>query len=717
MSLDLQRLDRTAQQPIVQVRRHRGSPPQWVFNWQMLWGAKVEKIEINIDKMPSTATISFPDYRWQQLPNLYVGDMIRVISEHRIPSVLFVGVITNIICDFSGGEESSSSYEHSAIICHSGRFVLATTSPIFGQPARSVDNYVNYNANGTSVPRIAGCGFLSGRRAIFNEDGRPNADPELLLCQNLDRTIGYITIFADINRPDAIYWTAREMIVTILNYYNASSNYLSFSYPANLPGLSHPDWNVILNHICIEGLDIMAAVDLICSHLGWNFRADYFSNNYCGLQFFNSRNAGYGRSINSPIIRHWLHAPAAGENIAAAVQGGAKMLWAMSLLEDITPVINAPIGLGAIRKFEVTVPLIPAWYDDELNADTSEGLINLFLTNADLQEMEDKDFKSFYRLYHTAGADFFSDVGRKWALNETARYTGFPYDRGSPFNLAAHIPAQYAYDQWRYKNYAPFTRQLLDCLTVDYAQNNSIGKKVEFSLDFGVTWQVFPANFEVLSNEGGLRVLNDNLSEIVDKQERDIVGGPLNGIELNYWTSLCDDVLNNRIFKNNAWRTRVRVTAVLQHDQRLWGQAPRNQSASISPFIQAAVYNMSDKYKFDKRSFSSKYFTGGHPVDEIDDTSLLTQHLRALRYANEEISVSGQFVLDWLWLGEGTGFPTFAVGDVIEGITGRNYLLGTNWFRDRFPQIVQIQYLFDKQKTKLLTRDMRFGDIAPEASE
>jgi len=350
-----------------------------------------------------------------------------------------------------------------------------------------------------------------------------------------------------------------------------------------------------------------------------------------------------------------------------------------------------------------------------LMPDTSESLANLYFTNSDLQDMDNKDNYSVYRNYHTAGGWFyiFRDVGRRWALNETGRYCGGLYDRPGPFNFTTVIPAEYIL-QWGKKGYAPFARQLLPCLTQERNSENSIGIVVEFSFDFGASWQTAPAGINALNSEAGIFISADNLSEIVDKQERDIVGGPLNGEELNYWTSLCDDRLNYRTYPN--WRTRVRVTAAVQIDQRIWSRTNINSGVSVSPFQQEAIFDHSDKYLLKKRTAASEFFNTVLPADDLDHTPLLTSHLLALRQANEELSVSGRFVLDRLWLGDGSGFPTFVCGDLIEKITGRNYSLGIRWSGGGFPEIVQIVYLSEKQKQILLTRDLRFGEAGLEMS-
>ena len=54
----------------------------------------------------------------------------------------------------------------------------------------------------------------------------------------------------------------------------------------------------------------------------------------------------------------------------------------------------------------------------------------------------------------------------------------------------------------------------------------------------------------------------------------------------------------------------------------------------------------------------------------------------------------------------------FACGDAIEGITGRDYDLSVDYgTRTIYPEVIQIVHLPQRQKTKLITRDLRFAEV------
>jgi len=699
VTADEKKIERTAQRLIVEARRGYGSPPQF-GNWKALWDAKVDRIEINGGSRPSVATIWFPSARWNENLGILWGDNIRILTEKDV--VVFAGFVTSYLSDFSGGTERSPAYERNAIVCQSYRWLLAATSPIYGQSIRGPDDYKSYGTD-EQQPIANSCIFASGRRAIFNADGRPNRDPTLLKLETCE-----IPIFAD---PDiAEFWTARDMLRYVMSPpLNKAYDYLPISDPNQLPGIDHNDWEKVLNHIIVDGLSVIEAVELICKHIGWSFREDYEED---GNVLFNFYKVGIAD-------KHTLHAPAVGENIESAVARGKKLLWSMSLAQDIAAVVNKPWGLGAPHRFEFTAELVPAWKDDDLEPDESEEYANLFFTEADLQAMTDPNSKSYYKYYHPRGSSFRRNVGRKWALNESGRYSkSSNYDRGMPFEFKDIIPAKYILDKTGKRLYAPVNRQLLPALTVDKDTLSSVGIKVEFSFDGGSTWQIIPAAISSSKDECAIYIDEANLAELVDEAEGTISGGDLDGIQLNYWTSLCDDILNERPFKDGEWKTRIRITASIQLDQRL-RKFPEPSPASGSPFLHRQIYDFSEKYGLIKRTESSIYAPSSPPADsdlpawEIDSGDWFDKHLQAVRDANEDMSVSGQFTLERMW------FDVFAIGDCITKITGRNYNLWAGYVyqsgkkaeKVTYPEIIQIIYLPDAQKMKLITRDLRFAEV------
>jgi len=703
---DAQQRQRSARRLIVEIKIAQGAPPNY-SGWGLVYGCIVERIEINRDSSPSTAVIWFTKYRWNINPIFARrGNLVRIRTDEPLSadrSILFQGFIVSRQTSFSGGSDTGMSHERNVIVCCDYRWLLNVTSPVVGQFARSRDDYYLYGTY-YQYPKDNNYTFLSGRRVVFNEKGLPNKDPAPLILTNYDIEM---PVFIDSDSAD--HWTARDMLNYCLSpLYNRVYNIFPL-IPSNIASLEHSDFDRVLNNILVDGLSNIEAAELVVKHIGWSFRQDYDDDGKVTLVFFKVGSAaGYTRTDEQATILHKLHAPAVGEDISAAVAEGSKMLWSMALDEDIRDLVNQPWGLGAPHRFEFTAELVPAWLDSELVPDTTDELANLYFIESDLQDFTDPNLYSYYKYYHPRGSQFLRGIGRQWTLNESGRYSAGSYDRGMPFDFATVINAGYILDSDGKRLYAPFKRQLLSCLTLDKDSLNTIGIKVEFSFDGGATWQILPASISSLGNECGIYIDEPNLAEMVDEKESLIVGGDLDGVQLNYWTSLCDDKLNGRSFKNSQWRTRVRVTASVQLDERL-GFYVGKPSYYGSPFPQINVYDFSNKYGIAKRTSASSLYNSGLPAKEVDSTYLIIAHLEAIRKASQDPSVSGVFVLERLWLGDGSGRVDFALGDGIEKVSGRNYtLLSRTDKGDVYPEIIKIIYLPEEQKMELITRDLRF---------
>jgi len=699
-------LSRAAQDLIVDHRKGYGTPPTY-GEWLPLLDARADRIEINHGSDSSVATITFPEGRWNSDAGVSRGDMIRIRTDQvdaDQQTVVFQGFIVKKIPEFFGGSDKTPAFERYAVVCMDYRWLLAISSPIYGQAARGPDDYTNYGTDSAS-PIADSFTFLSGRRTIFNENGKPNMDSVDLVYSNVN-----IPIFAT---PDAEPWTALDMIRYILSpAINRAYEYLPIDDPTELTGLDHDDFNKVLNHVVIDGLNIIEALDHICSQLGFSFREDYTIDGI-SLVFYKIGSATvYARDDDNAVILHNLHAPAVGENIATAVSQGKKMLWQARFVEDIAAVVNNPWGLGAIDRFEFTAELVPAWLDDDLVIDDSDSYANLFVTESDLADVENKNVHDYYKYHHSSGQVFTRDVGRKWSLNESGKYSSSStYNRGMPFDFATVIEPAYILDSTGKRLFAPFNRQLLSCLTIDKDSLNSVGIKVEFSFDSGTTWQVIPCVIKPLPGECGIYIEEPNLAEISDQELGTISGGDLDGFDVNLFSSIADDVLNERVFKNDEWHTRIRVTASVQMDQRLARQSAPS-AAGGSPFLHSTIYDFSEKYGLTRRTNSSVYDGSDLSAFEVDHTDWFDDHLKSIRKANEDPSISGDFTLERLWLGDGSGFIDFCVGDQIERISGREYSLAAPMGdRTVYPEIIKIVILPDRQKMKLITRDLRFAEV------
>ncbi len=704
---DAKSLDRTALYLVVEYKLAVGSPPNYRGQWQVLPDAKVNKIVINFGNTPNSVSIKLPAYYWHELLPINYGARIRIRTDYpgvrsKYQTTIFSGFATGYQPVFSGGTAEGGAIDEVRFSAHDHRWLLGITSPVFGQIARTAADYVNYGTS-SQTPRPGYYHHLSGRRCIFNADGKPNSDPNYLEIVDEGAIVGEVPIFGD--TENAEYWTVKDMVRYILSpYINLAKMYLPvslpFTSPETLSGLSNADWNATPHNVCIEGLNALESLEMVARNIGWSFYEYYPPDPDPGkettLVFF-SRGGGISHKLYAPPPAP-PGAPYAVNDVHNAVRRGKKILWAGNFSQSILDVINNPWGLGAPKRFEFTAELVPAWLDSGF----SPSATNTFFSEAQLQEMTAPDTYDYYKYYHVRGSAFRRDVGRKWALNESGRYTDeTTYDRGTPFDFGTVLPGL---------DNAPYTRRLLPCLT--QVDNNSVGIVCEFSFDSGTTWQTIPAVITNLDNECGLWIAEPNLAELVDSANGTISGGPLDGQPLNLYTSLADDKLNSRSFKNGAWKTRVRITASVLTDQRLALQILPS-GVSGSPFYHSTIVDLSDSYQYQARTQSSVLKNTQYSSDDIDDTAKLSDELFSLRSEKEPAGISGRFTLERLWLGDGSGQPDFQPGDVIYGIEGRDIRLTTSISGiSVHPEIVQIIYnTDDTQMMTLITKTIRTQEL------
>jgi hypothetical protein len=458
-------------------------------------------------------------------------------------------------------------------------------------------------------------------------------------------------------------------------------------------------------------MDLVSLIAKVCRNIGWTWREDYTETAVQWVFFKPGTAASAARSATQPTILHTLHAPDVNDRIDIAVASGAKMLREANFARDIAGIINNPWGLGDLQRFEFTAELVPAWKDSDFTLDDNDSYANLYKTDADLAGETNPNQFDYFKYYHTRGSSFSRDLGRKWALNETGRYSGEDYDRGGIFDFAKVIPAEYIKSPTGSRLYGPFSRHFDRCLTFDKDSVNSLGIVVEFSFDAGSTWQVLPVTLENLLGECGIRITNPNLADLTDVNQGIIASGDLQGKELNYFTSLADDKVNHRSFKDGQWKTRCRVTATVAMDNRLL-KISRPDSASGSPFFQASIFSMTDRYTFSQRTPQSRFYGTGLPAWNTDESEKLYAHIDAIRLANEDASINGRFTLDRLWAGDGSGVPPFALGDGIAGLSGRTLSFAQIASgRTTYPEIIQIVYRPVQQTQQLITRDPRLAEV------
>ncbi len=100
----------------------------------------------------------------------------------------------------------------------------------------------------------------------------------------------------------------------------------------------------------------------------------------------------------------------------------------------------------------------------------------------------------------SASSDFslYTNVYRRWVLNEDGAFSGEPYNRGVAYDLTSLFAAE---------PIAPTSLRFLSCVTLDDAGRGR-DPIVEFSIDSGVNWSRWAGRLQVLSDRAGV-YLND----------------------------------------------------------------------------------------------------------------------------------------------------------------------------------------------------------------
>lgn len=702
---DSQKLSRFAQ-PLF-INHAKGVPPTY-GDFEPVYGAKIENLVYNINAVPDYCIFWFPAVRWNDdSTDMIVGDMVRVVDGDG--TIYFEGYITKDLREFSGGDGKQGGYERQAYMAQDIRYLFAKSVPIYGQQGRGYDDYEGDGSKKNTLTDF------SGRRCIFNpllRPGKPakgNKDSDDAEIEGI-----YYPAFCDPS-DSADKWKMFDMLRFVLSLIEDeiddyfAIDWESINYLADID-----EWKQSPSNITIEGLNAATAMQFLCKRIGWSYRIDYDGDDSHLVFFKSGQTDATSRDDTHPNIQQKLFAPAAMEEDVADskkdllqnVQAGKVLVQTAQFNIDIENIVNAPIYFGAKQRVEFTVELAPGWKDSDLSLEVGA---NLFLYDSQLEGMTQDELQAinYYKYYHPKGNSFKRDVGRMWVLNENGKYTGGNYDRGAAYDLSYNLPIDFAFDDSDKRTFGPFSREFLHCLTKDFVADCQLAPVVEFSFDMGETWRKIAASIENVDGQCGIEIKEPNLAQIKNELDLPITGGDLDGVELNYWTSLCDDKLDNRSFKNGEWYTRVRITVSVELDQRIYGQLTPDNSGS--PFNQVAIWDHSNEYH-QQAVHSSSIFTGkGLPSDARDDTDLFVDYIRKLRDSLQESVISGFFILERLWLNK------FRIGDCITQIEGRDYDFKTivgNVDESKkilYPEIVQIEILPQQQKMKLVTRNLNYG--------
>ena len=394
---------------------------------------------------------------------------------------------------------------------------------------------------------------LEGTKTVFNADGEPNASKQLL--KNGGKAY---KVFAKEQRYGR-FWSCAEAVHYLLNEYIISGQ-------LQVPGIAPLEavfGEQIPDETDVEGLPVIKALQKCCEQAQVAFKFEPRLSETGPRERIVFYRAGRGKRVE-------LNLQYAGESLSISKTNIAgikseRQYW---------PVTDKFTVRGDLKRFEATFDLIKAW-DPALEGQASDKYSPS--TNEDFETVK--------------------DVYRKWCLNEAGDYTGAPFNRGGTFDFSYIVQTQ---------NYIRHRRAFEKALSTDSA-DESLGYYLEVSFNNGSTWQEYTDGFDVLSDECGVWLSDDELSTEV-------------------WTAI------------TAGTLKFRITATVESDERISfavSNGPVNSVAQVTEHIEI----LTSKFKFDKVSPKSIFenSTDCSVPLEVDNTLALVEYTRNLANSQQRI--------------------------------------------------------------------------------
>jgi len=342
---------------------------------------------------------------------------------------------------------------------------------------------------------------------------------------------------------------------------------------------------------------------------------------------------------------------------------------------DHREIVNSPMVIGDVKRYEMTLPLWPGWsprihLDNVAPADRAAAK-GLALT-PDAVEILGNEVENFawFRQYHRHGSEFKynTDVSRLWVLNEDGYYLGFLYNRNAPFDDYQPFDFSTVLDSsvTRRGAWMRRTRRLLPTISTSM-DGRSLGVWVEISFDSGTTWQQQSSGVRVLEDRAGIYIDCENPTEITptgaDPESQ------------NLWYAIIDQTF------------RVRVTAVIESDERVMGSFPPEGLASPTLQVNAMVVRRPKSFQYASRSHATNVLsTVGVGEVERDDSDAVSALAEQLARANQDREVRVLPTIPWIE-------TRYALGDRITEIRGRQLRFATTkGSRLRVPAVLERRF-------------------------
>lgn len=518
--------------------------------------------------------------------------------------------------------------------------------------------------------------LITALPCIFNMDGVGNCSPSPITVEAPDGSARSIYIFTDdedstgqrwtyLNALRYLFWFYRlpEWPVGEGNIFSATDAYVDFDPdgdPAPVPNsellrrlLGVPE------ELGVEAANLVEALALVAAECGIHVIAETINDG--GQATSQMRIWSEGDSSATVLPLAWGGRYPDGTRRFEVSEMSAAEVYAANVIERATigwdhrRVVNAPVVIGGVKHYEMTLPLVPGW-EPETNLDNvapvnRAAAKNLALTPDEVTACgETAEDYAWYRRYHKDGSEFenYSDVSRLWVLNEDGRFDGSTYNRNSPFNDYAPFDfstvataAVTTSGAWSRR-----VRKLLDTITLT-TDGEEFGVYVQVSFDSGSNWYE-PA--------GPVRVRFDPTGIYFDvKNPTQITPPDTAPEEQNMWYAIIDQTF------------RVRVTALIESDDRLVVRHCPDDSETPTLWTTSRVVRKPTDYRFESRSGTTNVLADVNPnasdigTDGTEAASSLSDRI-ALNERDGRVLVTP--AIPWLE-------TTIQIGDRLTGLAGR----------------------------------------------
>jgi len=356
---------------------------------------------------------------------------------------------------------------------------------------------------------------------------------------------------------------------------------------------------------------------------------------------------------------------------------------------DHRPIVNHAVVIGDVKRYELTLPMWPGWLPatnlDNVALEHRTAAKMLALTPDVVTALGDKVvYYTWYRRYHRRGSDYhqYCDVGRLWVLNEDGFHAGAAFNRNAPFDdyrpfdfWSVLAESEAGSGSWTRR-----ARPLAPALTRG-PDGRSLGVHVEVSFDAGSTWTRPTGRVSVLADRAGIRFDADNPTQIAPPGVAPSVR--------NMWYAIVDQVF------------RVRVTAVIESDDRLTASFGPHEPASPTVQVSSRVLRRPTTLKFATRRLGSSVFRdSATDANERNDSAAAAELARWLVCSRQDRQVQAAPVIPWIETG-------YAIGDRITEIAGRGVRFATTQGSEvQYPSVIERRFVLEdgRYETRLTLR-------------